>query len=125
MIKTVLRTASMVLLAVSALPLWAERLSDAHIERYIASHQDGCVAALTGQVQNAGYTLPFGFVDNFCLCMGKAMFDGMTRAQERELNSVVDGELPKNVLLRQTRIREECATTTAELFVSDLRDTSN
>ncbi|MEO1081054.1 MAG: hypothetical protein AAFY29_15960 [Pseudomonadota bacterium] len=125
MIKAVIGTASVVVLAASAGLLRAERLSDASIERYIASHQEGCVTALTGQVLSAGYTLPFGFVDNFCLCMGKAMFGGMTLAQEQELHSMSDGVLPESVMMRQTQIRSECAASTTALFVSDLQDASN
>ncbi len=122
MIKPVLAPATLLLIAAGTAPLHAELLSDASVERYIATHQQGCVAMLTEQVRNSGHTLPFGFVDNFCLCMGKAMFSSMTLAQERELKTVADGKLPDNTLMRQAQIRNECATSTTEMYASDLQD---
>ena len=122
MIKPVLGTVSMLLLAASTNPLHAERLSDASVERYIAAHQQGCVEKLTEQVRNSGHTLPFGFVDNFCLCMGKAMFSSMTLAEEQELKTVADGKPAETAMMRQAQIRNECATSTTEMYASDLQD---
>ena len=122
MIKPIPGVATLLLVATVAAPLSAELLSDASVERYIATHQQGCVATLTEQVRNSGHTLPFGFVDNFCLCMGRAVFSSMTLAQERELKTVADGKLPDKTLMRQAQIRNECATSTTEMYASDLQD---
>ena len=122
MIKPVLGTATLVLFAAGTAPLRAELLSDVSVERYIANHQQGCVAMLTEQVRNSGHTLPFGFVDNFCLCMGRAMFSSMTLAQEQQLKTVADGKLPENAMMRQAQIRDECAASTTEMYAADLQD---
>lgn len=125
MIKPVVGAGIGMLLTASAVGVHAEKLSNASVERYIANHQRGCVAALSEKVNNAGYTLPFGFVDNYCLCLGEAMFSGMTQAQAQELVGTNSDSLPESMAVRQTKIRKECVASTTSMYLADLGDRSN
>lgn len=125
MVRPVLATSVGVLLAAKASGLYAAPLSDANLERYVANHQQACVAALREKLSSAGYALPFGYVDNYCLCMGKAMFSGMNQAQAQKLINADGGPLPESVAARKTEIRNECVASTTSMYTADLRNRSN
>ncbi|MEM8942076.1 MAG: hypothetical protein AAGC91_07960 [Pseudomonadota bacterium] len=125
MIKPVIGVVAGLLLSVSAIPLQAERLSDASIEHYIDNHQTRCGAKLDQQLHNAGYSLPFGFTDNFCMCMGKAIFGSMTVAQEAQLKTLGGRDLPESVVIRQAKVHQECTESTTKMYAAESSESLN
>jgi hypothetical protein len=111
--------AGVALLGLSAAGAGAQSAAPAAIEHFTSAHQASCVAALSARVNSAGYELPFGYVDNFCACMGKALFGPMTAAEQAHFEDPATEALPRSMALREARSRERCAMTTSELYAAD------
>lgn len=114
-----LRDAGVVFLLLCATSAIAEPAAPAAVKQFKDAHQDSCVSAISAQVDRNGFELPFGYVDNFCACMGDALFGSMTVAEQMHFENTAADALPPSMARREGDSRERCAVATSALYLAD------